>query len=319
MRTSRNLLIGGLLVIVLTVASVPLLNLVFYTPARTVEAYVAAVVAGDAERAFSYLSSPTPTSTTALSEDVLKAAVDLPRNAKATVTSSDEDSAKVGLDYTLGSRPQHVDLDLVKLPAAAGLFSRWAIQQKQWPTLDLDVSGSSSVTVNGFSVNAGVVPVLFPATYLVGFDGAYLKSKTERAQITRPADAPKISLAPEPTPKLQEAVKEQVATSLKDCVKSKTLFPTGCVFGYETDNEIIGDVKWSMVKEPQVSLTTDGGDLELTPATTQVRIQGRYRDIVTAAEHDFDEKLSFVLSGSVTVKSSQVSFEPRRLGDVSVL
>ncbi len=74
MRTSRTLLISALVVIVLTVASVPLLNVTVYTPARTVEAYMSAIEQGNAERAFSYLSSPTPGSTLALSQDVLSAA-----------------------------------------------------------------------------------------------------------------------------------------------------------------------------------------------------------------------------------------------------
>ncbi|NJI21466.1 hypothetical protein HBJ00_22980, partial [Aeromonas veronii] len=88
------------------------------------------------------------------------------------------------------------------------LFDRWAIEQKAWPTLDLDVSGSSTATVNGFSVSAGEVPVLFPATYLVGFDATFLKSKSERAEVTAPGDSPKISLAPQPTAKLEQAVAE---------------------------------------------------------------------------------------------------------------
>ncbi|WP_231443565.1 hypothetical protein [Brevibacterium zhoupengii] len=318
MRTSRKLLISALLVIVLTVAAVPLLNLTVYTPARAAEAYISAIEDADAERAFSYLSSPTPSSTLALNHDVLSAAPDLPRDPEATTVSMDGDQAKVSLSYVLSSQTQTVDLSMVKLPARAGLFDRWAIKQKDWPTLDLQVEGSSTATVNGYGVSAGTVPVLFPATYLVGFDATYLKSKPERAEVIAPTDTAEIAMSPEPTAKLEQAVDEQITEHLQKCVKSKTLYPSGCVFGYDTDNEILGDVKWSLARDPQVSLTASGNDLELTPSTVEVRIQGRYRDIVTAAEHDFDETLSFVMGGSVVVKSSQVSFDPRRLGDISV-
>ncbi|RBP67094.1 hypothetical protein DFO66_102147 [Brevibacterium sanguinis] len=319
MRTSRSLLIAALVVIVLTVASVPLLNAVVYTPARAAEAYVAAIGRGDAERAFSYLSSPTPTSTLALSSEVLSAAPDLPRDAEARTISTDGDSATVSLSYVLGSRPETVELTMVRLPPAAGLFHRWAIEQEAWPTLGLEVSGSSTATVNGYSVAAGEVPVLFPATYLVGFDGTYLRSQSERVEIGAPGATPTVSLAPEPTKQLQEAVSEQVDEHMHRCVEATTLQPAGCVFGYDTDNEILGDVTWSLEREPTVALEAEGNDLELTPTTVELRVQGRYRDIVTAAEHDFDEKLSFVLSGSVVVRSSEVRFEPRRLGDVTVL
>lgn len=319
MRTSRKLLISALTVIVLTVAAVPLLNLTVYTPARTAEAYIGALEEGDAHRAFSYLSSPTPPSTLALSNEVLSAAPDLPREPEAKTVSVDGDHAKVRLSYTLSSQEQTIDLNMVRLPASAGLFDRWAIEQKKWPTLTLDVSGSSTATVNGYGVSAGDVPVLFPASYLVGFDATYLKSKSERAEVTAPGDSHTVTLSPEPTEELEKTVSEQVTDHLEGCVKSKTLMPAGCVFGYDTDNEIIGDVSWSLERKPQIGLTSKGNDLELTPSTVEVRVKGRYRDIVTAAEHDFDEKLSFVLGGSVVVKSSQVSFEPRRLGDVSVV
>lgn len=319
MRTSRKLLISALLVIILTVAAVPLLNLTVYTPARAAEAYIGALEDGDARRAFSYLSAPPPSSTLALSDEVLSAAPDLPRQAEAETVSVDGDRAKVRLSYDLSSRKQTIDLTMVRLPPSAGLFDRWAIQQKEWPTLNLDVLGSSTATVNGYGVSTGSVPVLFPASYLVGFDATYLKSKSQRAEVTAPGDSPAVKLSPEPTAKLEETVKEQVTDHLKVCMTSKTLMPAGCVFGYETDNEIIGDISWSLERSPKISLTSSGNDLQVTPSTVEVRVKGRYRDIVTAAEQDLDERLSFVLGGSVVVKSSQVSFEPRRLGDITVL
>ena len=319
MRTSRKLLISALTIIVLTVAAVPLINLTVYTPARAAETYIGALEDGDAQRAFSYLSAPTPSSTLALSSEVLSAAPDLPREPEAETVSVDGEQAKVRLSYNLSSQERTIDLTMVKLPASAGLFDRWAIEQKEWPTLALDVSGSSTATVNGYGVSAGSVPVLFPASYLVGFDATYLKSKSERAEVTAPGDSPTVKLSPEPTAKLEDTVTEQVTEHLEDCVKAKTLMPAGCVFGYDTDNEIIGDISWSLERRPEISLTSSGNDLELTPSTVEVRVKGRYRDIVTAAEHDLDEKLSFVLGGSVVVKSSQVSFEPRRMGDISVV
>ena len=250
---------------------------------------------------------------------MLSAAPDLPREPEAETVSVDGEQAKVRLSYNLSSQERTIDLTMVKLPASAGLFDRWAIEQKEWPTLALDVSGSSTATVNGYGVSAGSVPVLFPASYLVGFDATYLKSKSERAEVTAHGDYPTVKLSPEPTAKLEDTVTEQVTEHLEDCVKAKTLMPAGCVFGYDTDNEIIGDISWSLERRPEISLTSSGNDLELTPSTVEVRVKGRYRDIVTAAEHDLDEKLSFVLGGSVVVKSSQVSFEPRRMGDISVV
>ena len=91
MRTSRRLLISALTVVVLTVAAVPLLNFTIYTPARAAESYISAIENGDAQSAFSYLSTPTPSSPLALSDEVLSAAPDLPRDPEAKTVSVDGD------------------------------------------------------------------------------------------------------------------------------------------------------------------------------------------------------------------------------------
>src|SRR5699024_3961417 len=83
----------------------------------------------------------------------------------------------------------------------------------------------------------------------------HLKSKSERAEVTAPGDSPTVKLSPEPTAKLEDTVTEQVTEHLEDCVKAKTLMPAGCVFGYDTDNEIIGDISWSLERRAESSLT----------------------------------------------------------------
>src|SRR5699024_5933705 len=245
MRTSRKLLISALTIIVLTVAAVPLINLTVYTPARAAEAYIDALEDGDAQRAFSYLSAPTPSSTLALSSEVLSAAPDLPREPEAETVSVDGEQAKVRLSYNLSSQERPIDLTMVKLPASAGLFDRWAIEQKEWPTLALDVSRSSAPPVNGYGVRGGSVPGPTPASSLLGFDATSLDADSECAEATAPGAAPSVERSPEPTAKLEDTVTEQVTEHLEDCVKAKTLMPAGCVFGYDTDNEIIGDISWS--------------------------------------------------------------------------
>src|SRR5699024_11096372 len=142
MRTSRKLLISALTIIVLTVAAVPLINLTVYTPARAAEAYIDALEDGDAQRAFSYLSAPTPSSTLALRHEEPAAATDRPLEHEDETVSVDGEQAKVRLSYKLPSQERTIDLTMVKLTASADPFDRWAIVQKEWPALALDVSDS---------------------------------------------------------------------------------------------------------------------------------------------------------------------------------
>ena len=55
---ARALLIAGLLIIALTAAAVPLLNLTVYSPARAVDAYFDALADEDAAAALGMLAAP---------------------------------------------------------------------------------------------------------------------------------------------------------------------------------------------------------------------------------------------------------------------
>jgi hypothetical protein len=155
MRTSRRLLISALTVVVLTVAAVPLLNFTVYTPARAAEAYISAI-----EKAMRRVPSPTcrhrlrrrPWRSATRSSRRLPTCRATPRRRPSPSTATMRRSASA---ITSPRKEQTVDLNMVRLPASAGLFDRWAIEQQEWPTLSLDVSGSSTATVNGYGVSTG--------------------------------------------------------------------------------------------------------------------------------------------------------------------
>jgi hypothetical protein len=313
-----RLFFAAALVVVLTVASVPLLNVLIYSPAHTVSRYLSAVENGDAARALGLLAAPEAAVTDALDAQVLANAPSLPHQIDIIDSEVEDSTATVTARYNLGNASHESEFSLVKPGAAFGLYDRWLIRVDEWPRIALEVSGSQTAQINGVSapVDEGPIPVLFPVAYDVGFNADYLKSEVSRAELLAPAAIAEVALHPAPTEELQQEVQRQVNAHLDTCAESKTLLPAGCTFGYETNHQILGDVSWRVIRYPDVKLSSEGSQLVITETEADLEITGRYRDIVTAFESDFTEQLTVELSASIRVADGAVTVEPHEPGQL---
>ena len=305
-----RLLLAAIVAVLLTVASVPVLNLTAHAPQRAVVAYLSALEDGDASRALGLLAAPSTRNTAALDDAVLAGAWSLPRDPRVVDSRVEGDRASVTVGFTLGDSSHEETYSLVRAAPQWGLFDRWLIEVEKWPRLGLDVTGSSVVEINGVAAPAdrGGVPLLFPAGYTVGFNAEYLHADPVRVDVLRPGEIAPVTLDPEPTEALASEVAAEAVAQLDACAEQTTLMPSGCPFGFETDHEILGDeVAWSIVEHPSITLTADGTQLTVAPAEAVVEVSGRSRDIVTAYESDFTERIIVRITGLVTVADGEVS------------
>ena len=308
-RWSRNLWIAGLVVIVLAVASVPLFNALVYTPANTAKLYLKSLAQGDAEQALALLAAPPADPGNALSPEVLQNAPSVPSQVKVKDSAEvDDDHYSVTLTYNLGANNYETVFSLERSADTWGLFRTWKISLDAWPTLELDVSGADIATINGVSVpvaDAGI-PVFFPLEYSVGFNAQYLQSSVERVAVTGGQEDPRVKLEAQPTQALTDKVQEIVNAQVDQCAEQKVLMPTGCSFGYTTNNDILGDVTWSVDTYPTVELKATADGLEMVSSGARFTVEGRYRDAVTAMESDFRETVDTQITAMVSVVDDQV-------------
>ena len=305
-----RLLLAAIIAVVLTVASVPVLNLTAHAPQRAVVAYLSALEDGDASRALGLLAAPSTRNTAALDDAVLTNAWSLPSDPRVVNSRVEGDRATVTVGFTLGDSSHEETYSLVRAAPQWGLFDRWLIEVDKWPRLGLDVTGSSVVEINGVAAPAdrGGVPLLFPAGYTVGFNAEYLHADPVRVDVLRPGEIAPVTLDPEPTEALAREAAAEAVAQLDACAEQTTLMPSGCPFGFETDHQILGDeVAWSIVEHPSITLTADGTQLTIAPAEAVVEVSGRSRDIVTAYESDFTERIIVRITGLVTVADGEVS------------
>lgn len=305
-----RLLLAAIIAVVLTVASVPVLNLTAHAPQRALVAYLSALEDGDAARALSLLAAPETRNSAALADAVLANAWSLPSGPRVVDSRVHGDRAEVTIRFALGDSSHEETYTLVRAAPQWGLFDRWLIEVEKWPRLGLDVTGSSVVEINGVAAPAdrGGVPLLFPAGYTVGFNAEYLRSDPVRVDVLRPGEIAPVTLDPEPTEALAREVAADAVAQLDACAEQTTLMPTDCPFGFETDHEILSDaVAWRIVEHPEITLASSNTQLTVAPAEAVVEVSGRSRDIVTAYESDFTERIIVRITGVVTVADGTVS------------
>lgn len=313
---ARRLAIAGLLVVVLTVVSVPVLGVVAYGPAQTVKAYFDALDRRDAQAAVGRLLTGEITDGWALTDEALDGAPSLPTRVSVTHAETDGDRATATVEYDLDGTTRTQDFSLVRTPGTWGLFPVWLIDPGRLPRLDLVVDGASTVRINSADVPAprDGLPVLYPVEYSVGFAEHFFRSGVQNTVVDGSAPEVEVRLAAEPTDELRDEVEELVQEHLDGCATATTLMPAGCTFGYDSVNQMLGDVTWEIVEYPEVRLSTERRRLVTAPAEGVAQVSGRYRDIVTATESDFDEPITFTFTAAVSVVDGQPRIEPLEAG-----
>lgn len=308
MRADWRWLVAGLAALALAGAGIPALNYLRYSPAQTVLSYLSALEHGDSAKALSLLKAPDADGG-GISDKILDNAAGVPSKGKVgRVRRHDDGSATVSVSFLLGSSRQSVRLKLVPGPKTWGMFSSWAIDVHRWPTLDLS-GGNNVVTLGGQDVTGSAqrLPVLFPVSYTVGSNAMYLRATPVRAQVVKPGSSVPVTLNGKPTAKLRRAVDTQIRKQLDTCVKQKVLMPRGCLVGYQTTAQILGDVKWSVKEYPDVAVRSGEDGLYIAPATGVFHISGRYRDAVTGRTSTLSEDVKTTITGSVRLDGKRVT------------
>lgn len=303
--------------LVLAGVSIPLTNILLYTPERTVKAYLEAVAKQDADDALALLGLTADPESTLLSEEVLAAAASLPSAIRIEDTVRHQDgTAEVTASFLLDSATHSLTLPLRRADTGWLPYEQWQIDVEALPTLDISVDGSPTAQVNEqlVSVEGDPIEVLFPVSYLVDFDSAWFTAQAERSAVIQPGETASLRLTAEPTESLTREVERQLGTFLETCAQGTTLAPAGCPFQYRTDNEILDEVHWEVTEPPRVTLGRSEERLAMPATSGTAEVRGRERDIVTGEERDFEVPVEFFLGAEVTVLDGAVLVAPRDAG-----
>jgi plasmid stability protein len=269
------LLGGGIAVLLVLVLALPPLLVGGRSPESEARGFLQAIVDADVENVREHIALPTDgTLDVALTEPVLRAAVDRVDRFTIEAVAVDGDLAEVTATLRLGGRTEETTLHLTR--HRSGLLRRevWEIDPVTLPALRLHLPVSAhSVVVNGIEIplpEGRTVEDVFGTTelHLAVLPGVYkvmapeggetVTSKPVRASVP-PVLGEWTGNSLDLSYQLTEVGREELTDlvleeSLPECARSTSPHPEGCPFA--VSDEITAEGTWEILSEPVVV----GGD-----------------------------------------------------------
>ncbi|MCP2638234.1 hypothetical protein K0817_016900 [Microbacterium sp. HD4P20] len=316
--------IVGLLLVAAVPAAWGALERQFYSPAAFVERYVAMLADGDAAEA---LAVPGVTVSSAeleaaglpptADEALLREAALAPlRNARVVGAEEDGDITRVTVEYDARGYPGSTTFE-VERDGSIGLAPTWRFATSPLAVMNLQVAGSMTFDVNGFTIDKrqvspdgpdadpmAPVPLLVfsPGLYSVSVDTAISSTPGVAVLSDIPFDAIPVQVQAQATDEFVAVVQEEVEKFLTSCTTQEVLQPTACPFGYFVQDRIDSLPKWSIAQQPTVEVVPDGAGWRITPAEAVAHIDVEIRSLFDGKVRPVSEDVPFIVKGSITVQ-----------------
>lgn len=296
-------------VAVVGVISIILVNRSLYSPEGVVRSYFAALEAGDASsaRALSGVVSPD------LDRDQLvllqAAAYAPPSQVSVSAATVVGERATVEASFVVGGSTERATFALVAEPPLWGVFEQWRFSEPPLGQLQVTVKHDTSFQVGeigeidlrsypdaraeAFSASA-TFPVFIGAGYEVYRASSLLTAEPVSVRVAD-SDLQEVSLEVATTPRFVAKVHEEVDEALDKCLAQTVLMPTGCPFGYATENRWVGAASWSIVTNPLITIVP-GEDSWLARGDGVARISGTIQSLFDGSSTPVEEDLEFRLA-----------------------
>ena len=296
-------------VAVVGVISVLLVNRSLYSPEGVVRSYFAALEAGDASsaRALSGVVSPD------FDRDQLvllqAAAYTPPSQVSVSAATVVGERATVEASFVLDGSKEQATFALVAEPPLWGVFEQWRFSEPPLGQLQVTVKHDTSFQVGeigevdirsypggraeAFSASA-TFPVFVGAGYEVYRASSLLTAKPVRVTVAD-SDLREVALEVATTPQFVAKVQEEIDEALDECVAQTVLMPTGCPFGYATENRWVGAASWSMATNPVITIVP-GEDSWLATGEGVARVSGTIQSLFDGSTTPVEIDREFVLA-----------------------
>ncbi|WP_345542739.1 hypothetical protein [Microbacterium jejuense] len=296
----------------------------YYSPSAFVERYVGLLEDGRAAEALA-MPGVAVTSTELEAAGLPPTASDALLRSSAlstlddvTVTSEqvDGDVTHVTVAYTARGYDGTTTFD-VERDGSVGLAPTWRFAKSPLAVMNLAVTGSMSVDVNGFRIDkrqvspdgvdadplAPVALLVFsPGLYSVSVDTAISATPGVAVLSDSPFHAIPVKVQAQPTDEFVEVVQQKVEEFLTQCATQQVLQPTACPFGYFVQDRIDDLPTWSIVSQPTVAVEPDGAGWAIKPAEAVAHIDVDIRSIFDGRVRPLSEDVPFIVRGTITVQ-----------------
>lgn len=318
-RAKLRLALAGVVVATLALATLAWagINAELYSASGFVKQYLSSLSRQDATSALSM-----PGVTDGLPQDAPTAllrssALGELRDVTVTGTHNSGENTIVSATFVVGGKAGSADFVLKLNGRTFGIFESWAFAERPLSNIvvtvahgvqfqvgtsgviDLRTTGAQSVTDWGGKQS---FLVFAPQAYVFSLDTATLAAAPTQATALAPGQNASVTVDVQATPAFSDQVQQELNTYLDECVTQHVLQPTGCPFGYQTGNRIVGEPTWSMVDYPMVNVTPGTSSWVVRRAVGHVRLTGEIQSLFDGSISKLDKVIAFTTNLDIVVR-----------------
>lgn len=313
----------GVLLVGAVGAAVGAVSREFYSPTAFVQHYLDLLADGQAADALALpgvavdsaaleaAGLPATASQALLRHDAMASLTDI----RVVSEQTDGDVTRVKVDYRAGAYPGTTTFEVVR-DGSVGLAPTWRFAKSPLAVMDLEVTGSMSFDVNGFTMDKrqvspdgadadplAAVPLLVfsPGVYSVSVDTPISATPGVAVLSDSPFGHVPVQIQATPTAAFVTMVQRRVDEFLTSCATQQVLQPTGCPFGYIVDDRIASTPAWSIAHQPDVQVVPDGANWRIPSSDAVAHIDIDIQSLFDGSIRHVGQDVPFLVNGSITV------------------
>lgn len=153
--------------------------------------------------------------------------------------------------------------------------------------------------------DSGTFLTFAPGAYTFGHTSSLMTAKKVTATIAGPRAAAEVIIDVQANAKFTNDVQSEVNDFLDTCVTQVVLQPTGCPFGYQTGNRLVGEPAWSVLEYPVVSVVAGETGWVVRNAVAKVELTGELQSLYDGSVTPLDEIVDASFNLNITIQSDR--------------
>ncbi len=213
--------------------------------------------------------------------------------------------------YTLGSRTETTTFEVNQTSSYLGLFDRWEFHTSPLATVSVltpndprfRVNGTAEATTTKYSVPKSYV-VFAPHLYVFDHTSTYLHASPVDIPVSAPGSITPVRVEAEPRTDFAKEVTTELDQYYSKCATQKIMFPTSCPFGKTIANRVISTPKWSIAKDPPVTIQPYQGSWLVPNSTGEAHLVVKVQSLYDGSISTYDSDVPFNVAYKVTVSAT---------------
>jgi len=153
--------------------------------------------------------------------------------------------------------------------------------------------------------DSGTFLAFAPGAYTFGHTSSLMTAKNVTTTLDGPRAAAAVVVDVEANATFTSDVQSEVNKFLDTCVTQVVLQPTGCPFGYQTGNRLVGEPAWSVLDYPVVSVVAGETGWVVRNAVAKVELTGQLQSLFDGSISPLDEIIQAPFNLNIAIQSDR--------------